>query len=70
MAVLKEGRYLGRYKDGDIYYYQFEPETIAENGETKYVRIGEREEEFANDRTYIISKINMGEEDLIIKSKK
>ena len=65
MAVLERGKYLGRYKDGDIYHYQFKPEAIAENGKTVYVRVGDREEEFPNSRSYMLSKLNEDEQKLV-----
>jgi len=65
MAVLKKGTYLGKYKEGDVYYYQFKPEVIAENGKDINVRIGDRNEEFPNNRTYILSILNEEEQKLV-----
>ncbi len=65
MAVLEEGKYLGKYKEGDIYYYQFKPEKIAVNGEAIYVRIGDRHDEFATNRSYMLSILNEEEQKLV-----
>jgi len=65
MAVLKKGKYLGKYKKDTRWYYHFKPEVIAFNGEIKYVRIGNYKEEFINDRTYILSIVNNKEQKLI-----
>jgi|GEM_PF-4477186 len=65
MAVLKEGRYMGKYKDGEVTHHQFSPEVIAENGKTIYVRIGDRNEEFPNSRSYMLSILNEEEQKLV-----
>ena len=65
MAVLKAGTYIGKYKEGDIYYYQFSPETLAENGKTIYTRVGDREEELISGRSYMLSILNEAEQKLV-----
>jgi len=65
MAVLEEGKYLGKYKEGDMYYHHFKPEVIGTEGNVKYVRIGDREEEFPSSRNYVLSKVNEEEQKLI-----
>lgn len=65
MAVLQKGKYLGKFKDGEIYYHSFEPEIIVENGKKLYVRIGDYQEEFPTGRPYMLHKINEEEKKLI-----
>jgi hypothetical protein len=65
MGILKKGKYLGKFKDGEIYYHSFKPEVIGEEGVVKYVRIGDYDEEFATDRPYMLSVLNKEEEKLI-----
>lgn len=64
MAILKKGRYLGKHKDGELYYHAFEPEVIAENGKKLFVRIGDYSEEFATSRPYMLQKLNEEERKL------
>lgn len=68
MAVLKKGKYKGLYKLGDKNYHTFSPDVIALNGETQYVRIGNYNEVFANDRNYILIEVNEEEQKLIDKN--
>ena len=65
MAVLKEGEYKGKYKDGELTYHMFSPEQIANNGKVEFVRIGDYEEVFATDRPYTLMKVNEEEKRLI-----
>lgn len=67
MAVLKKGKYIGKYKDGDIYYHSFIPEQIAVNGEIQFVRIGDYNQQFPTNRPYMLNDINKEEEKLITK---
>ena len=62
--TIKEGAYIGRYKDGDIYYYQFSPVEVKVKDKTKYYRIGE-DEELPGNRTYILSVLNKNEQKLV-----
>lgn len=71
MAVLKKGKYLGKYKDGELSYHAFYPETIAVNGKTLYVRNGDRQEEFPTNRSYMIRDNFLTEEEkLLIEERK
>ena len=69
MGILEKGKYLGKYKVNDIYYHSFKPETIAVEGKVVYVRIGDRNEEFATDRAYMLHLPNEEETKLIAKKK-
>jgi len=69
MKVIKKGRYIGRYKQDDMWYYHFKPEVINTKGKLKYVRIGNYKEEFANNRTYILHLINDEEQKLVNENK-
>ena len=65
MGVLAEGRYLGKIKQGDAYYHMFEPVSIGTEGTVKYVRIGDRSEEFGSNRRYMLIEVNEEEQKLI-----
>ena len=69
MAILKEGSYLGKYKDGEMNYHMFSPVNIGTEGEVKYVRIGDHSEEFGSSRSYILLNVNSDEQELIDKKK-
>jgi hypothetical protein len=64
-AILKKGKYMGLYKRGESYYHMFKPEVIGTEGDIKYVRIGDYNEEFANDRMYTIIEPNKEEAELV-----
>lgn len=68
MAILKKGKYLGKYKQDSEYYHHFTPDTIGTEGDVKYVRIGDYEEEFPSDRNYIIRVPNEKEKELVNES--
>lgn len=65
MAVLKKGEYLGTYPDGERELHMFSPEQIGTEGEVKYVKIGEYDQEFGSDRSYVVMIVNEEEQKLI-----
>ena len=50
-------------------YHMFSPEQIGTEGDVKYVRIGDRTEEFGSSRRYILLNVNDEEQKLIDKQK-
>ena len=65
--TLREGYYIGPYKKDEFWYYHFKPDVMWIDNEKRYFRIGDHEEEFSNDRTYIIRVVNKKEQELINK---
>lgn len=65
MAILKEGQYLGKYKESGTMYHMFSPVNIATEGLVKFVRIGDHKEEFGDSRRYILINVNEEEQKLI-----
>lgn len=68
MAILKTGRYLGKHKNVDGEYFTFVPDTVFYAGEVKYFRIGDYNEEFPTDRSYMLLEPNEEELELIQKA--
>lgn len=56
MAILRKGKYLGKYKKDNKIYFKFSTEKIAFNGDIQNVRIGDYNRIFPNDRDYILLK--------------
>ena len=64
MGIVEKGKYLGKYKQDEVYYHHFSPEAIATGGKVVYVRIGDRDEELTS-RNYILREVNEEEQKLI-----
>lgn len=65
--IIKKGYYIGPYKQDNFWYYHFKPNIIEIDGIKRYFRIGDDEEEFSDNRNYIIRVVNKEEQELINK---